>query len=177
MRLENSKILDATYKLLGMCAHLCANIEYGICLLLVLHRWEQKHPHLKRLADNAKRRAHDLDGWQTSMKNLDIGLDEVQKQIENLYKCSLERLIHQMQAAFPMEPEQIKYLKEIKDKRNYVIHTIWGKYGRRLQDPLVVNEMFNELREYELYFRKASNWIFAPTKKVEERLEKRKEKK
>ncbi len=157
MVLEKSENLDNLYKLFGVCAHHCSNIEYRIAYLLQPAIWNRHRESL----DSRKKDMQNcsIEEWNAVSKNLDEVLDKVAQDIDSLYNLSLGSLIKQVKNNHPLTDEQGKYLEEILGKRNYVIHKMWGKYGRRLESQEVVKEMLGELREYEQYLRSASNWL------------------
>ncbi len=158
MRLEKSEDLDNVYKLFGVCAHHCSNIEYRIAFLLHPAKWTKHWAHLKRKNQETKN-IRDIKEWTAAMKRFDEALDNVEQDIDNLSNVTLGNLIKQVNDNYPLLGEQRKYLREILEKRNYVIHKMWGDYGRRLKDPLAIKEMLKELQAYEPYFRSASDWL------------------
>lgn len=160
MRLENSDDLENVYKLFGVCAHYCSNIEYSVAFLLHPAKWKKHSAHLERKKQELQNKLGDIKEWTAEMKKFDEALDSVEQDIDNLYKVSLGNLMKQINDNYPLPDEQLKYLREILDKRNHVIHKIWGVYGRRLKDPLVVKEMLRELQDCEAYFRSASDWLW-----------------
>ena len=94
------------------------------------------------------------------MKRFDEDLNNVESEIDDLYGVSLGNLIKLINANYPLTNEQKKYLKDILSKRNYIIHKIWGVYGRRLKYPEVVKEMLEELKVCETYLRNAADWVW-----------------
>ena len=160
MRLEKSEDLDNVYKLFGVCAHYCSNIEYSVAFLLHPVKWKKHSTHLGRKKQEMQNKLGDIKEWAAAMKKFDEDLNNVEQDINNLYNVNLGRLIKQIKDNYPLSEEQIKYLKEVLYKRNYVIHKIWGAYGRRLKDPLVIKEMLKELQDCEEYFRSASDWLW-----------------
>ena len=158
MILEKSADLDNVYKLFGVCAHHCSNIEYRIALLLHPAKWTKHWTHLRRKNQETQNK-RDIKEWTAAMKRFDEALDNVEQDIDNLYSVPLGNLIKQVNDNYKLSDEQEKYLREILEKRNYVIHKMWGDYGKRLKDPLVVKEMLRELQAYEPYFRSASDWL------------------
>ena len=158
MILEKSVDLDNVYNLFGVCAHHCSNIEYRIALLLHPARWTKHWDHLKR-KNQETQNTHGIKDWTAAMQRFDAALDNVEQDIDKLYKMTLGNLIKQVNDNYKLSDEQEKYLREILEKRNYVIHKMWGDYGKRLKDPLVVKEMLRELQAYEPYFRSASDWL------------------
>ena len=158
MRLEKSVDLDNVYKLFGVCSHHCSNIEYNVAFLLHPVKWGKHRVNLKR-KNQETQNTRDIKEWTAKMKKFDEALDNVNQEIDNLYKMTLGDLINQIKGCYSLSEDQGKFLKEILKKRNYVIHKMWGDYGRRLKDPLVIKEMLRELRDYESYFRTASDWL------------------
>lgn len=160
MRLEKSDDLDNVYKLFGVCAHHCSNIEYSLALLLHPAKWKKHSVHLECKKQETWNKLGDIKEWVAAMKKFDEALINVEQDIDKLYKVSLGKLIKQIKANYPLSEEQAKYLREILKKRNYVIHKMWGAYGRRLKDPLVIKEMLGELQGCETYFSSASDWLW-----------------
>ena len=158
MRLEKSEDLDNVYKLFGVCAHHCSNIEYHVALLLHPAKWN-KHWELLQSKKKETQKG-DIKERVAAMKKFDETLDNVEQDIDSLYNVPLGNLIKQVTDNYSLSDEQKKYLKEILEKRNCVIHRMWGNYGRRLKDPTVVKEMLKELQSYEPYFRSASDWLW-----------------
>ncbi len=158
MQLKDSNDLSSVYKLFGVCAHHCSNIEYNIALLLHPSTWSKHWKDLERKKTELNNKHFNIREWNAAMKRFDEALNNVQQDIGCLDKLPLGALIKEVKTGYQLSSEQTKYLKDILDKRNYVIHKIWGVYGRRLQDPLVVREMLAELTGYEVFFRYASGW-------------------
>ncbi len=158
MRLEKSVDLDNVYKLFGVCAHYCSNIEYSVAFLLHPAKWAKHKVHLERNKQEAQKGG--IEEEVAAMKRVEETLDSVKQDIDNLYNATLGNLIKQINNNYPLSEKQRKYLKEILNKRNYVVHKMWGDYGRRLKDPLIIKEMLRELQAYKLYFRSASNWLW-----------------
>jgi hypothetical protein len=158
MRLEKSEDLDNVYKLFGVCAHHCSNIEYSVAFLLHPVKWEKHRVNLKR-KNQETQNTRDIKKWIAKMKKFDEALDNANQDIGNLDKMTLGNLIGQVKVKYSLSDEQVKYLREILEKRNYLIHKMWGDYGRRLKDSLIIKEMLRELQTYEPYFRFASDWL------------------
>jgi hypothetical protein len=157
MRLEKSEDLDNVYKLFGVCAHHCSNIEYHIAFLLHPVKWKKHWAHLQYKKQETQKGG--INERVAAMRKFDEALANVEQDIDDIYSVPLGNLIRQVNDNYPLSDEQNKYLREILEKRNYVIHKMWGDYGRRLKDPLVVKEMLSELQTYEPYFRSASDWL------------------
>jgi|GEM_PF-1307715 len=159
MILEKSEDLDKVYRLFGVCAHHCSNIEYSIAFLLHPVKWNKHKANLEQKKQATRNWSGGIGKVVVAMKKFDEALDNVSQDIDNLYKVSLGTLIKQMNENYPLSDEQAKYLRAILEKRNYVIHKMWGDYGRRLKDPQIIKEMSKELQNYESYFRSASAWL------------------
>lgn len=159
MRLKTSEDLEKLYKLFGICAHHCSNIEYSIALLLHPAKWKKYRVNLEYQKQNMQKLGS-IEEYSAAMKKFDEILNTAQQEIDKLYEVSLGKLIKQVTDNYPFTEEQKKYLKDILNKRNYVIHKMWGVYGRRLEYPLVVKEMLKELQGFEIYFNSASDWLW-----------------
>lgn len=146
MRLEKSDDLDNVYKLFGVCAHYCSNIENSVALLLHPVKWKKHSAHLERKKQEIQNKLGDIKEYTVAMRKFDEDLNNVEQDINNLYNVNLGNLIKQIKDNYPLSEKQVKYLKEILDKRNYVIHKMWGAYGRRLKDPLVIKEMLESYK-------------------------------
>ena len=157
MLLEKSEDLDKLYNLFGVCAHHCSNIEYGVAFLLQPAKWKKHRETLDR--KKQKMQECSIEEWATASKELSEALENVGQEIERLYDISLGALIKQVKDNYPLDDDQSKYLEEILDMRNYVIHRMWGKYGKRLEETQVVKEMLAELQDCERYLRTASLWL------------------
>jgi len=164
MRLEKSRLdksddLENVYKLFGVCAHHYSNIEYMAAFLLHPVKWNKHRDNLERRKQETRNKTGGIEKMVEAMKEFDMALADVGHDIDNLYDVPLGNLINQVNSNFSLSEEQIKYLRDILKKRNYVIHKMWGVYGRRLKDPQVIKEMLKELQYYEPYFRSASDWL------------------
>jgi hypothetical protein len=158
-QLEKSDDLDAVYKLFGVCAHHCSNIEYSLAFLLHPAKWNKHSVHLDRKKKELQDKFKNIGNWTDAMRRFDEALDHVELDIDALNKRPLGDLINQASNNYPLTNEQKTYLKGILKKRNHVIHNIWGIYGKRLKDPVIAKKMLNELRDYEKYFGLASDWL------------------
>jgi len=160
MRLEKSEDLDNVYKLFGECAHHCSNIECSLALLLHPARWKKHSTDLENTEEEMQNKLKDIKQWAVANKKFDEALDNVEQDIDSLYKFpSCSKLVKWIKEEYSLLDEQAKYLNEICNKRNYVIHRIWWAYGRRLKNPAVIKEMLIELQGYEKYFSSASDWL------------------
>lgn len=71
MRLEKSEDLDNVYRLFGVCAHYCSNIEYGLAFLLQPAKWEKHSVHLECKKQELQNKLGDLKKWTVAMKKFD----------------------------------------------------------------------------------------------------------
>ncbi len=139
MRLEKSEDLDNVYKLFGICAHHCSNIEYRIAFLLQPTKWKKHRAHLD--CKNQEMQKCDIKEWPAAMKRFEEALDNVGEDMDALYNVPLGNLIKQINDNYALSDDQKEYLRDILEKRNYVIHKMWGKYGRRLKDAQVIKDI------------------------------------
>ncbi len=159
MILEKSEDLDNAYRLFGICAHHCSNIEYNVAFLLHPAKWAKYRQHLENKAQEVQNKLGDIRQWNVAMKEFDEALEKVEQEIDKLNTFTLGKLLAEVKINYSLSDEQLRYFKEILEKRNYIVHKMWGTYGRRLKDPLVVQEMLKELQNNEVYLRTASNWL------------------
>jgi hypothetical protein len=158
-RLSFSEKLEKVYKLYGICAQLCSNIEYGIAMLLYPKKWEKYSSALKGQAQRVTEARGITDSLE-AMNKFDELLKDISQEIDALSKLPLGSLIKQIKDNYPLKEQQETYFKDILDKRNYFIHHIWGKHGIRLKNPEVVTKMLQELEALEPFFRSASSWVW-----------------
>ena len=162
MTSQNSEELNNLYRLYGICAHHCANIEYRMALLLYPATWGAH----KECIDLKAKEFHQAESRGTeeylaAWERLDETMENVDKDIEKLDELTLGMLIARLKNKTKLSDDHAKYLEDILEKRNHLIHEIWGKglYVRRLSDLSVIKEMTNELIVYERDFKEASNWL------------------
>lgn len=166
MQLQHSKILDDIYKLYGVCGHHCANVEYGIAFLLTPTKWKQHWTHLERMKGEIRKAEGDIEKWGLAQKRFDDALAIVGRDIEKLYKYTLGNLIQQLKAKYPLSDEQVEFFDKVSEERNFFIHELWGKYGRRLANLSVQAEMLKELQRLERDFGEASTWVWEQAHKI-----------
>ena len=159
VQLEKSDDLDKVYKLFGVCAHHCSNIEYSMAFLLHPVKWNKHSKSLQLQKSKLNDKTKGINNLTVAKREFDIALDNVDLDIDGLSNVTLGNLVKQVNENYPLSDEQKIYFKEIVIRRNYVIHKMWGAYGRRLKDPQIVKEMLTELQGCETYFRLASGWL------------------
>lgn len=159
-QLEKSEDLEKAYTLIGVCAHLCANIEYSMVFLLHPIKWNKYRANLEQKKQKMLDELVDVKKYNAASNELDKVLSDIDQEIDKMYTMTLGQLICEVKKNYRLADKQETYLREILEKRNYVIHKIWGAYGRRLKDPIVIKEMLKKLEDYEAFFRTASDWLW-----------------
>jgi hypothetical protein len=129
LTLEYSEQLSELYRLYGIAAHNCCNIEYRIAHLLLGPKWKE----IKKLTPER--------------------LSEV---YERLHSMPLGTLLTQYKQHFTFTEEQISLMKDVLEKRNYLVHRFFGDYGVKMQDLGVLQQMISELKTLTIDFQSAS---------------------
>jgi len=129
LMLEDSEQLSELYRLYGLAAHNCCNIEYRIAYLLLGPKWKE----IKKLTPER--------------------LTEV---YERLYRMPLCKLLEQYKQHFTFTKEQISIMKDVLEKRNHLVHRFFGDYGVKMQDLGVLEQMISELKTLTIDFQSAS---------------------
>ena len=127
--LEESKQVSELYRLYGVAAHHCCNIEYKIAYLLLGPKWRE-------------------------IKKLNPA--EVSKVYDDLYCRTLGQLLQAYKQHFTFTEEQNSVIKDVLEKRNYLAHKFFGNYGIRMQDPGVLEQMISELKDLTIAFQSVS---------------------
>lgn len=143
---QNDKT-NTIYRLYGIAAHNCFNIE--LCCAFLLRGPElQKNHKLSELTPEI--------------------IEEVGKKLDH---STLGRLIKKINIHFTLTSDDKLYLEKVLDKRNYLTHKFFGTYGKRMYLPETWPEMINELQELLTFFEEASI-IFEKWSGIEEFMEK-----
>lgn len=127
--LEDSEQLSELYRLYGLAAHNCCNIEYRIAYLLLGPKWKK----IKKLTPER--------------------LSEV---YDKLCSMPLGTLLEQYKQHFTFTKEQISIMEDVLEKRNYLVHRFFGDYGVKMQDLGVLEQMISELKTLTIDFQSAS---------------------
>lgn len=130
--LEESEELTELYRLYGIAAHNCSNIEYRIAYLLLGPKWNEIE---------------------------DLNPEKVTEVSENLYSKPLGALLNLYKHHYEFTDETIKQMDIVLDKRNYLVHRFFGAYGKRMHNKEVIKEMIEELVELNVIFQTASHSI------------------
>jgi hypothetical protein len=127
--LRESEQLNELYKLYGIAAHNCCNIEYRIAYLMLGPKWEQ----IDRLTP-----------------------EKVTEVFDKLERLPLGALLKEYRQHFNFTNEQLSLAEYVLDKRNYLTHRFFGKYGKKMHDPSIQKEMISELQELIGIFQSVS---------------------
>ena len=130
--LEESDELFELYKLYGIAAHNCSNIEYQIAYLLLGPKWAK------------------ID---------DLDPDKVTKAYKDLYSKPLGALLKIYQHHFKFNDKTIAHMELVLEKRNYLVHRFFGNYGKRLHDKDTILEATEELNELIGIFQSVSHQL------------------
>ena len=131
--LTKCKELDEVYRLYGVAAHHCYNIELCCAFLMRGPKWKKEKVLTKVLtADRVKAIGKKLDG------------------------CTLGSLICMIKSNFDLTIEGEEYFKKVLKQRNDLIHDFFGKHSKemRSQDGLLKTQ--RELRSLVVYLQEAS---------------------
>jgi len=118
------------YKLYGIAAYNCSNIEYRIAYLLLGPKWAL---------------IEDLDP------------EKVTKAYDDLYSKPLGALLKLYQHHFEFDGKTIAQMELVLDKRNHLIHRFFGSYGKKMHSKKVIDQMKEELIELIGIFQAASH--------------------
>ena len=129
---NKKELLKDLYFLYGIAVHYVCNVEYGLYLTLLGPEWSS-------------------DKKLTAKK-----VEEISKKLE---MSTLGVLVDKIQKHYKLTEGQKKYLIEIKDKRNYLIHHFWGDYGLAVNRKQKTENLINKLKEFALFFGQAKEWI------------------
>jgi hypothetical protein len=128
--LEDNDKLNEMYRLYGIAAHNCSNIEYRIAYLLLGPKW-------KKIEANTP--------------------EKVQEVYDDLYSKPLGTLLKLYQHHFDFSEKTISQMKDILDKRNHLIHRFFGSYGKNMKHIEVVDQMISGLENLVVLFQAASH--------------------
>ena len=127
--LQESAQLNELYRLYGIAAHNCSNIEYRIVYLLL-------GPKLK----------------QTANLNSEIVVEIYDK----LQRLPLGVLLKEYKQHFIFSDKQRELMDSVLEKRNYLMHRFFGAYGKKMHDPRVQEQMISELKDLTSIFQSVS---------------------
>lgn len=127
--LTDSDKLQEMYELYGMAAHYCCNIEYRFAELLLHPEWQRQ-----------------------AVSNP----EEIEAVYADLSRMTLRQLMKKYREHYNFTDEQEAVIDEVQTKRNYLTHRFFGMYGKRMDNPDVVEEMIAELKDLMAYFQEVS---------------------
>lgn len=127
--LKNSSTLEKVYRLYGLAAHNCSNIEYKIAHYLLGPEWEK--------ADV-------------------LSPEEVDKVSDDLYKKTLGQLLKKYKKHFELTEEAPDILDEVLEKRNYLAHRFFGNYGKKMHNEETLKDMTEDLEGMIILFQSVS---------------------
>lgn len=127
--LQDNDKLREVYRLYGMAAHHCCNIEYHVAGCLLGPEWTKKNVSTP---------------------------EEVENVYADLSCMTLGQLLKKYKEHYNFTDEQEAVIDEVQTKRNYLAHRFFGRYGKRIHDSVVVEEMIAELKDLIAYFQQLS---------------------
>ena len=127
--LQESEQLNELYRLYGIAAHNCSNIEYRIVYLLLGPKWEQ--------TDN-------------------LNPEKVTEVYDKLQRLPLGSILEEYKQHFAFSEKQLELMDSVLEKRNYLTHRFFGAYGKKMHDPAVQAKMISELKGLVFIFQSVS---------------------
>lgn len=127
--LTKCKELDEVYRLYGVAAHHCYNIELSCAFLMRGPKWKKE----KAL---------------TTEKITEIG--------KKLDRCTLGSLICMIKSNFDLTSENKEYFKDILEQRNHLIHEFFGKHAKEMNSQDSLLSIQRELKQSVIYLQEAS---------------------
>lgn len=127
--LQESEQLNELYRLYGMAAHNCSNIEYRIVYLLLGPNWKQT-PNLNP--------------------------ETVTEVYDKLQRLPLGALLKEYKQHFTFTDKQRELMDSVLEKRNYLMHRFFGTYGKKMHDPGVQEKIISELKDLVVIFQSVS---------------------
>ena len=135
--LQESKQLNELYRLYGVAAHNCCNIEYRIANLLLGPKWEQ----IERLTP-----------------------EKVTQVYDKLERLPLGALLKEYKQHVKFTDEQLALAEDVLEKRNYLTHKFFGTYGRKMHDRSIQEKMILELQALICLFQSVSRSLDPETR-------------
>ena len=127
--LTRCKELDEVYRLYGVAAHHCHNIELSCAFLMRGPKWKKERV-------------------LTAKKVEDIG--------KKLDRCTLGSLISMIKSNLNLTSEDARYFEDILKHRNYLIHKFFGQHSKELNSQDTLLNVQKELRQLVIYLQEAS---------------------
>lgn len=127
--LQESGQLNELYRLYGIAAHNCSNIEYRIVYLLLGPKWKQ---------------------------TVDLNPEKVTEVYDKLQRLPLGALLKEYKQHFTFTDKQRELMDSVLEKRNYLMHRFFGAHGTKMHDPAVQEKMISELKDLVFIFQSVS---------------------
>ena len=127
--LPETEQLNELYRLYGIAAHNCSNIEYRIVYLLLGPKWKQTE---------------------------NLNPEKVTEVYDKLQRLPLGSLLNEYKQHFSFTEKQLELMNTVLEKRNYLMHRFFGTYGKKMHDPAVQEKMISELKELVSIFQSVS---------------------
>ena len=127
--LPETEQLNELYRLYGIAAHNCSNIEYRIVYLLLGPKWKQTE---------------------------NLNPEKVTEVYDKLQRLPLGSLLKEYKQHFSFTEKQLELMDTVLEKRNYLTHRFFGTYGKKMHDPAVQEKMISELKELVSIFQSVS---------------------
>jgi hypothetical protein len=134
--LQESEQLNELYRLYGVAAHNCCNIEYRIVNLLLGPKWKQ---------------------------TAGLTTEKVTEVYDKLQSTPLGSLLKEYKQHFSFTEQQIGLMENLLEKRNYLTHRFFGTYGKRMHDTAIQTQMAAELKELIILFQSVSRSLDTET--------------
>lgn len=127
--LEESAQLSELYRLYGIAAHNCCNIEYRIVYLLLGPKWKETEK---------------------------LNPEKVRDIYEKLSRSTLGTLLKEYKQHFNLTEQHLSLAEDVLEKRNYLAHHFFGNHGKQMHDPKVLEKMTSELKSLIVVFQSVS---------------------
>ena len=127
--LPETEQLNELYRLYGIAAHNCSNIEYRIVYLLLGPKWKQTE---------------------------NLNPEKVTEVYDKLQRLPLGSLLNEYKQHFSFTEKQLELMNTVLEKRNYLMHRFFGTYGKKMHDPAVQEKIISELKELVFIFQTVS---------------------
>jgi len=132
--LQETEQLSELYRLYGIAAHNCCNIEYRIVYLLLGPKWKQ---------------------------TAGLTPEKVTEVYDKFQSVPLGTLLNEYKQHFDFTEKQIDLMKDVLEKRNYLTHRFFGEYGKKMHDPAIQKQMVAELKKLIIVFQSVSRSLDA----------------
>jgi AraC-like DNA-binding protein len=134
--LQESDDLNEVYRLFGIAAHHCSNIEYRLVIFLLEPMSLSSIRLTRKKIKTVKER---VDEAQKAQKQIDEVFNE-------LCGMTIGQLIRQIKKHYNLNKDIEKYLRKILDKRNYLMHHFYASYGTKMHLKKTLKKMQQELK-------------------------------